>query len=59
MQAYRDWIQFLLTDYYDPMYDYQLSQKTQPIRLRGGMETLVEYLQEHDNAASPLSLTGE
>ena len=26
------WIEALLTDYYDPMYDYQLSQKQGRIR---------------------------
>ncbi|MFM2318772.1 MAG: tRNA 2-selenouridine(34) synthase MnmH, partial [Pseudomonadota bacterium] len=26
-QLHQAWIEFLLTDYYDPMYDYQISQK--------------------------------
>ncbi len=30
------WIEALLTDYYDPMYDYQLSQKEGRILVRGG-----------------------
>ncbi len=34
------WIQVLLTDYYDPMYDYQLSQKQNPIVKRGSHEEL-------------------
>jgi len=39
------WIQHLLTDYYDPMYDYQLSQKAGRIAARGGPDELVNWSQ--------------
>ncbi len=37
------WIQSLLEDYYDPMYDYQLDQKVGQILVRGGPETIIEF----------------
>ena len=44
--AHRDWVRFLLTEYYDPMYDYQLSRKAQPVRLRGEAEALQAFLEQ-------------
>ncbi|PPK50719.1 tRNA 2-selenouridine(34) synthase MnmH [Marinobacter persicus] len=37
------WIESLLRDYYDPMYDYQLSQKEGRILVRGGPDTITDY----------------
>ena len=45
IHAHRDWICFLLTEYYDPMYDYQLSRKGQPVVLRGDAQTLLQFLE--------------
>ncbi|MDC0662209.1 tRNA 2-selenouridine(34) synthase MnmH [Marinobacter sp. SS21] len=48
-QAYGDpsghdaWIEALLTDYYDPMYDYQLSQKEGRVVVRGSADDLVAW----------------
>ncbi|MGQ9425139.1 tRNA 2-selenouridine(34) synthase MnmH [Gilvimarinus sp. F26214L] len=33
---HREWIRILLRDYYDPMYDYQLSRKRERVAFRGG-----------------------
>lgn len=41
---HRRWIERLLVDYYDPMYDYQISKKEQPIAFTG---TRAEILQWH------------
>lgn len=41
---HRDWIRPLLSDYYDPMYDYQLQQKTARIVFRGSSAEVSEYL---------------
>jgi tRNA 2-selenouridine synthase len=38
------WITALLQDYYDPMYDYQLSQKGGRILVRGGPEAILEFV---------------
>lgn len=44
--AHNAWIQSLLQDYYDPMYDYQLSQKEGRILVRGGPETILDWANE-------------
>jgi len=37
------WIQSLLENYYDPMYDYQLDKKEGRIFLRGGPKTILDW----------------
>lgn len=41
---YKDWIHRLLTEYYDPMYDYQLSRKQERVIARGDHATLGDLL---------------
>ena len=43
---HREWIQTLLTEYYDPMYDYQLSKKTERIIFRGNVGAILDYLKQ-------------
>jgi tRNA 2-selenouridine synthase len=45
-QLHRKWIQTLLTEYYDPMYDYQLSRKMDRVEFRGTQSELRHYLNE-------------
>ncbi len=45
--AHADWISQLLTDYYDPMYDYQIAKKSERIIYSGDREQVMEYLQMH------------
>ncbi len=40
------WIQALLKDYYDPMYDYQLSQKQGRVVVIGSPDTLLNWAQK-------------
>ncbi len=40
------WIELLLTNYYDPMYDYQLEQKKARVIFRGPADDVGEYLSE-------------
>lgn len=47
---HRAWIEALLTDYYDPMYDYQLAQKSQPISFRGTRSDVLAWQQEYGSA---------
>lgn len=42
---HRDWIRPLLRDYYDPMYDYQLQQKSERIVFRGNPADVRDYLE--------------
>lgn len=43
LEGHHGWIEALLTDYYDPMYDYQLTQKQGEILVRGGPEVITEW----------------
>ncbi|MDG0979871.1 MAG: tRNA 2-selenouridine(34) synthase MnmH [Halieaceae bacterium] len=45
-EAHKKWIHFLLTDYYDPMYDYQLSKRGHRIESTGDRVTLMSKLQQ-------------
>ena len=42
--AHAVWIAALLSDYYDPMYDYQLEKKTERIVFRGDYDSVRDYL---------------
>ncbi len=42
--THADWISQLLTDYYDPMYDYQLAKKSHRIIYSGNRKQVEEYL---------------
>ena len=39
-----EWIRHLLIDYYDPMYDYQLTGKMERVVFRGDADAVVAYL---------------
>lgn len=41
LEMHRIWIEQLLRDYYDPMYDYQLSRKENPVGARGAYGVLL------------------
>ena len=43
LALHRQWIHKLLADYYDPMYDYQLSKKSQAIVFRGTRQELLAW----------------
>jgi len=45
LEQHKDWIEPLLRDYYDPMYDYQLQNKTDRIIFKGNESEVLEYLQ--------------
>lgn len=44
--AHQGWVSFLLTDYYDPMYDYQLSRKRQPVVFQGDAQALMDFVEK-------------
>ncbi len=43
-RLHRDWIRSLLVDYYDPMYDYQISKKNNRIVFSGTQNEVLNYL---------------
>jgi tRNA 2-selenouridine synthase len=42
--AHRRWIEPLLTDYYDPMYQYQRQQKQANLLFEGNLSDVIDYL---------------
>ena len=44
---HRDWIALLLTEYYDPMYDYQLEKKRDRVVFQGNQAEIIEYLRDN------------
>jgi len=44
---HREWINSLLVDYYDPMYDYQLTKKTHRVVFQGNKAEIRDYLKQH------------
>lgn len=45
--AHRRWISRLLTDYYDPMYDYQLAGKAERVVMRGDRGTVAAFVADY------------
>jgi tRNA 2-selenouridine synthase len=44
---HRDWIEILLKDYYDPMYQYQIDNNTKKIIFKGNQKEVLEYMKSH------------
>ncbi len=44
LEGYRAYISLLLTEYYDPMYDYQIKTKNRKILLRGNASTIRQWI---------------
>jgi tRNA 2-selenouridine synthase len=43
-EKHKEWIEQLLRDYYDPMYDYQIRNKSSTIVFRGNADEVLDYL---------------
>jgi tRNA 2-selenouridine synthase len=43
-EQHKEWISLLLTDYYDPMYTYQLSKKEDRMIFKGDTKAVREFL---------------
>lgn len=46
-QAHLAWIESLLVDYYDPMYNYQLDNKADRVLFRGNHQAMHQWLDEY------------
>ena len=42
--SHRHWLAALTSEYYDPMYSYQLEKKKQQVRFRGSREEVIDWL---------------
>lgn len=45
--AHKEWIIYLLKEYYDPMYDYQIQKRSTQVQLRASSTEILSYL--HSN----------
>jgi tRNA 2-selenouridine synthase len=45
-EHHKQWIKILLVDYYDPMYDFQLSKKQERVVFKGQQDEVLAYLKE-------------
>lgn len=45
-QGHKAWIYSLLVEYYDPMYDYQLSRKSERVIFRGDSGAVLDFLKQ-------------
>jgi len=43
-EKYKDWVAYLLSEYYDPMYDYQIQKRSHLIAFRGNPSEVHEYI---------------
>lgn len=46
LDNYKEWIAYLLSEYYDPMYDYQLEKNKGRILFRGSFSEIINYLED-------------
>jgi len=46
IDLHKDWIRSLLVDYYDPMYDFQISKKLDRVVFKGSQEDVLQFLQQ-------------
>jgi len=46
LTQHKAWIEVLLKEYYDPMYDYQIAKSQMPILFRGSAEEILEKSQD-------------
>ncbi len=47
-----DFVRRLLLEYYDPMYDYQISRKQERVVFRGEREAVLDWLKQHDRLSA-------
>ena len=50
-ETHKTWIGELLTGYYDPMYDYQMNNRTKPPLFRGTEQEVIQYLLHSEDAS--------
>jgi len=53
LSLHRRWIEQLLVQYYDPMYDYQLSKKRERVLFRGDREAICGWFEQYRATAVP------
>ncbi len=51
LEGHRPWIEILLVEYYDPMYDFQMEKNNHPVLFSGNIEEVVAYIKSLINEA--------
>ena len=45
LEQHKEWIEMLLKEYYDPMYDYQIEKSAMPIVFEGSADEVLAYIE--------------
>lgn len=48
--GHKVWIKILLSEYYDPMYDYQLAKSSLPVLFEGNRREIADFIQKSESA---------
>ena len=51
IEGHRAWIESLLVEYYDPMYDYQMQKTDYPVLFKGSIQAVVEFIQSQSKSS--------
>ncbi len=51
LEAHKVWVEYLLREYYDPMYDYQIQKRSDRILFRGDYTEVLDYLKKISSQA--------
>ena len=46
LELYKVWVSYLLYEYYDPMYDYQIKKNSSKILFRGNAKEVISYIKK-------------
>jgi len=46
LETYKEWIEYLLKEYYDPMYDYQIQKHASKILFRGTSQEIIKHFEK-------------
>jgi tRNA 2-selenouridine synthase len=52
LEKYKQWIAYLLKEYYDPMYEYQLEKNKEKIIFKGSSSDIINYLKTFKNSGN-------
>ncbi len=49
IELHKEWVSFLLKDYYDPMYDYQIEKSKIPLVFSGNKTEVLEFIKDQES----------
>ena len=47
LEGHKEWVAYLLCEYYDPMYDYQIEKNRSRVLFRGSAREVEQYLEQY------------